>query len=245
MRPTVLAFRNDAELVLTCEHASSRVPDELGDLGMEAGHRDSHIGWDLGTAWLTTELSRVLSVPAVLSPVSRLVVDCNRDLAEPDLMPALSHGVVIPANRSLTIAERQRRLQLYYWPFHDEVDRVVAASPEACLLSLHSFTPEYEDRDFDIGILFDDFESDVQVLSHALTDSGFRVRLNEPYSGFDGLIHSAQTHGRRAGVCYLELEINNVLLVDREQALDVAGRIAAALPAWLSRARDEGGWREK
>ena len=50
--------------------------------------------------------------------------------------------------------------------------------------------------------------------------------MNEPYSGLDGLIYSARRHGRRHGVRYLELEINNALLRARRTR-----RAAVAAPS--------------
>src|SRR5262245_45548012 len=85
-------------VLLTCEHASAAVPEEYRQLGLTADQLHDHIGWDIGAAALTTTLSRLTGTPAVLSGVSRLLVDCNRDLADADLIPSVSHGVVVPGN---------------------------------------------------------------------------------------------------------------------------------------------------
>ena len=53
--------------------------------------------------------------------------------------------------------------------------------------------------------------------------------MNEPYSGLDGLIFSARSHGRRHGVRYLELEINNRLLRSDAEARAVAARLVDAV----------------
>ena len=50
------------------------------------------------------------------------------------------------------------------------------------------------------------------AFARRIAAAGFSVRMNEPYSGLDGLIFSARSHGRRHGLRYLELEINNRLL---------------------------------
>ncbi len=234
MQPTVLRFRSDARLVLTCEHASCVVPAEIGELGVPARVLRDHIGWDIGAAVVTEALSEALAAPAVLSAVSRLIVDCNRALHEDDLMPAISHGVRVPANEKISTQQRQHRIDSFYHPFHREVDRVLAASPAAVLLSIHSFTPHYSDRDFDVGILFDDCEDSAEQVAAALRAGGFAVRLNEPYSGKAGLIYSAQRHGRHAATEYLELEINNARLRQPDAARDLAGRVAVALRGWIS-----------
>ncbi len=206
---------------------------------MSEQHRRDHIGWDLGAEVVTDELSACLLSPAILSSVSRLVVDCNRSIGDHDLIPESSHGVAIPANQNLDEAERRRRVCDYYDSFHDEVDRMLAVSAAARLLSIHSFTPHYDDRDFDIGVLFDDHEAHAEQLADGLRRNGFSVRMNQPYSGLDGLIFSAQSHGRRFGREYLELEINNALLVDESSARTMAKRIAGAVAHFIETDRND------
>ncbi len=228
-RPLTLRGGGGARLVVTCEHASARVPERLGDLGLTEEQRSAHIGWDIGAAWVTEVLSDQLAAPAVLSAVSRLVIDCNRHRSDHDLIPATSHGVVIAANCDLEDGEREHRLREYYDPFHDEIDRLLGLSPAATLISVHSFTPHYDGRDFELGVLFDDCEAHALRMAEDLRRGGFSVRLNEPYSGLDGLIFSAQSHGRRFRRPYLEIEINNRLLRSPAEAQTVAERLTDAV----------------
>jgi predicted N-formylglutamate amidohydrolase len=66
--------------VLVCDHASNRVPQQLGTLGLDAAQLADHIGWDPGAAEVARRLSTLLDAPLVLSGYSRLVIDCNRPL---------------------------------------------------------------------------------------------------------------------------------------------------------------------
>ncbi len=235
--PVTLTGRPDGgQLVLSCEHASAAVPAEYTNLGLGADDLAGHIGWDIGAAAVVTALSRGLGVPAVLSAASRLLVDCNRDLSDADLMPHTSHGTPIPGNAVIDAAERAARLARFYDPFHTAVDTQLAQRPGAALLSVHSFTPSLRgaERGFDVGVLFDDFDDVARAFADRIASSGFSLRLNEPYSGLNGLIYSARRHGRRHGVLYLELEINNRLLGCDVEADDLAVRLAAAV-AWLAR----------
>jgi len=220
-----------ARLVLTCEHASPAVPDEYACLGLTAERLHDHIGWDIGAAMVTEELSRQLQVPAVLSGASRLLVDCNRDLGDHDLIPSASHGVPIPGNAAIDPGDRAERLSRFYDPFHAAVDSALQARPDAFLLSVHSFTPELNGsvRPFDIGVLHDDFEPLARGFAARIAAGAFTVRLNEPYSGLEGLIFSARSHGRRHAVRYLEIEINNRLLRVDADARAVAGRLVEAV----------------
>src|SRR5215468_3353707 len=157
MRPlTISASAAGAPVVLTCEHASAAVPDEYANLGLAPAQLGDHIGWDIGAAAVAEELSRGLRVPAVLSAASRLLVDCNRDLNDIDLMPHESHGIAVPGNAAIDAQERERRLARFYDPYHAAVDALLDRCPEALLLSIHSFTPDLNGctRPFDVGVLY-------------------------------------------------------------------------------------------
>lgn len=227
--------RGRVDLVLTCEHASCAVPSEYDDLGLAGEDLEEHIGWDIGAGALTRSLAERLNAPAVLAGVSRLLIDCNRDLSDHDLIPPVSHGVHVPGNQQLDAVERQRRIENFYEPYHAAIDAIVSRRPQAFLLSLHSFTPELNGnpRRFDVGVLFDVFSDDARLVGEALAGQGLAVRYNQPYSGLDGLIFSARTHGMRHGLRYLELEINNRLLRDPHGVTRIADAVTVAVTCWL------------
>src|SRR6218665_471531 len=64
--------------VLACDHASNRIPEKYGDLGLSPRQRLMHIAWDPGALPVALRLSERLDAPLVFSNVSRLVIDCNR-----------------------------------------------------------------------------------------------------------------------------------------------------------------------
>lgn len=224
-----------AALLLTCEHAGCAVPAEYDDLGLLAEQLQEHIGWDIGAGHVTTVLADTFEATAVLAGVSRLVIDCNRDLADADLIVRESHGTWIPGNADVDEAERQRRIRDFYEPYHAAIEAVLAPRRGSLLLSVHSFTPVLNGRArrFDVGVLFDQCAAEAQRLGAALSRDGLRVRYNQPYSGLDGLIFSARVHGTRHRIPYLELEINNALLRTQPEATAVAARLAAALRTLL------------
>ena len=222
-------------LVVTCEHASCCVPAAYNTLGISKQELCRHIGWDIGARAVTETVARLLDAPAVCSGYSRLLIDCNRDVSDHDLIVQKSDGTPIPGNLNLSEAERHKRLTLFYQPYHDAIDDAIdglidrllgdqaisQTGPQAVrLLSLHSFTPSMngQDRPFDIGILFDHkYDEVAEAFGQRLHEAGYRVRNNEPYSGYDGLIFSARSHGERHQLVYLELEMNNSLLVQPEE----------------------------
>ena len=63
--------------LVTCDHASNRVPDWVGggDLGIAAEDMARHIAWDVGAAGLAQALGAALDSPVVMSDFSRLVID--------------------------------------------------------------------------------------------------------------------------------------------------------------------------
>ena len=80
-----------AAVLFVADHASNRVPAALGDLGVPAADMARHIAWDIGTDALTRALVATVGGAAVLSRVSRLVIDKNRDADHPGLVQAV-HG---------------------------------------------------------------------------------------------------------------------------------------------------------
>jgi predicted N-formylglutamate amidohydrolase len=234
---TVINPDSRGEFVLTCEHASCAVPVEYDDLGLDDEQLREHVGWDVGAGALTQALAQRLGVPAVQSGVSRLVIDCNRDLADHDLIVSASHGVPVPGNHYIDAVERERRIREFYEPYHDAIDHLLATRQDAFLLSVHSFTPILNGRErrFDAGVLFDSFLAEAEQFGTQLAGAGLRVRYNQPYSGLDGLIFSARTHGMRHGLRYLELEVNNRLLRDARGIDAITTAVVQALQPLLER----------
>lgn len=240
---TILNPTGGFPVVLTCEHAAYTLPERYGTLGLAADDLRRHIGWDIG-AWAVVRalLQRVDSV-AVSSAYSRLLIDCNRAPSDHDLIIPESDGTSVSGNRGLTDAERQRRIREFYAPYHAAVDRIARDRADASrlLLSMHSFTPTLDgkDRPFDVGVLFDDHEDIACEFGQRLAHTGYRVRDNEPYSGYAGLIFSARRHGRRHGLPYLEIEMNNALLLTPAGVADMGRRLGRVLGDMFPQTRFE------
>ena len=83
--------------VILCDHASNYVPEDYGTLGLPPADLQRHIAWDPGALGVSETMSRLLDAPLVESCVSRLIIDCNRTLDAPDLIPSLSEATTIPA----------------------------------------------------------------------------------------------------------------------------------------------------
>ena len=137
-------------LLIICDHASNRVPAALDNLGLSADMLARHIGWDIGAAAVTRRLACALDATAILARTSRLVIDPNRDPADPTSIPEISDRIRIPANCDLSAIERARRHAAYFLPYHDAIEREIQRLRAHCtapsIFSVHSFTPRCRAR---------------------------------------------------------------------------------------------------
>jgi predicted N-formylglutamate amidohydrolase len=209
--------RADALVVLTCEHASNHLPPPWQWPPQDRWIVDTHWAWDLGIADVTRALADALDAPAVLAGFTRLLCDVNRPVDAETTFRALADGHVVHLNAALSDVERGSRCERLHAPYHQTVDDVVRRTSRAAVLSMHSFTPVYEagpPRPMELGVLFDEEELVSHRLAESLARDGWKVALNEPYSGKDGLIYSAARHAAAHGRRALELEVRNDLASD-------------------------------
>lgn len=207
--------------VLTCDHASNVLPAEYGTLGLAENEISRHIAWDPGALAVARRLAEALDAPLVETRFSRLVLDCNRPLDAPDLIPQVSETTTIPGNDRLSAADRQARVALCWRPFHDAISALVedrlAAGLETGLVSVHSFTPVYKGikRPWHIGIVHDDDTRLSAPLIAALQSiSGVVVGDNEPYSPADRVYFTLEKHARSRGLPCVMIELRNDEVAD-------------------------------
>jgi len=234
--PVELIGEANGSLVLTCEHASNHVPPPLEPHPSDLPWLQTHWGWDIGAADLTRALVRRTGASAVLSTFSRLVCDPNRPTRSPTWIRRETESHRIHFNRQLDAMERERRDRELHAPYHDAIDSLLAESLSSCsgdflLLSVHSFTPVMmgQARELHAGVLFDGHPSLAIAFLNALRLEGLDTRLNQPYSGLQGMTYAVSRHGTRHGVRYLELEIRNNLIDTLEKAEAMADRVVSAL----------------
>jgi len=228
-----------APLLLLCDHATRFVPRKLKSLGLDEAALCRHIAWDIGIAELTRDLAKRLDAPAVFSHFSRLIVDPNRQLENPTLIPELSDGTVIPGNRDLSPDQRKLRVDTFFRPYHDAVagrlDAMVEKGRTPVLVSMHSFTPIMHGlpRPWQIGILWNRDPRLPRPLMDRLRADGLTVGDNEPYSGADGHGYTQHTHGDRRGLANALIEVRQDLIDTQHGAVAWAERLATALEAVL------------
>jgi predicted N-formylglutamate amidohydrolase len=228
-------------LLWLADHASNRIPPDLANLGLEQHILNQHIAYDIGTGVLAKVLRDRLGGRTVQATVSRLVVDYNREPDHPGLIAESSDGIVIPGNVDLPEAERQRRLDAYFHPYHDSVaaecDSIALKSRGAIMVSIHSFTPKLNsvgmDRPWHIGILYNrDDRLAKKALAWLNKQPGLVVGDNEPYSG-KLLNYTMDRHAEARGLPYVSIEIRQDLLADAAGIARWVRLLADMVPAIL------------
>ena len=237
---TVYNPNGSSPFVLVADHAGQQIPSQLGDLGLPQAELDRHIGWDIGIAGVLRELSPQLDAWAIEQTYSRLVIDCNRPLASPTLMPALSDGTVIAANAGLDDDQRQARIDAIHAPYHAaiaaELDRRAACGQPAVPVLLHSFTPVMNGiaRPWHCGVLYNrDARLAMRLHAALLAEGDLVVGDNQPYAVSDDSDYGANVHAEGRGLPYVEIEIRQDLIRDAAGQAAWAARLARLLPPLL------------
>jgi predicted N-formylglutamate amidohydrolase len=205
--------------ILTCDHASPRIPRRLGNLGLTAADRLRHVAWDIGTAELARRLARILDAPLVLSGYSRLVVDCNRPLEVASAFCTRSEDVDVPGNLTLSDAEKAARAEAFYWPYQDAVHALVDSRMDGerrpVMVSIHSFTPTWHGRPrpWHVGVHYRlDRRLAALMLEGLRADGTLTVGENEPYPVALDEDYTIPVHAERRGLPYVLFEIRQDLL---------------------------------
>lgn len=229
--------RGASPFVIVCDHASNRLPEQYGDLGLSPLERVSHIAWDPGALAVSRALSAALDAPLVQSTVSRLIIDCNRDLDAPDLIWTLSEATRIAANENLGPEERSFRIDHFHRPYHASIETLLEArrhaGQETILVCMHSFTPVYHGvpRPWPIGLIHGLDQRYTRALYDALKadDPELNVGWNEPYAALNGVTLTLEKHGDRRGLEATMIEIRHDEILEPTGVATWSARLAHCL----------------
>jgi predicted N-formylglutamate amidohydrolase len=231
----VIGWPGHGRLVLSCEHASNRIPAPIRAGKLDKPWLATHWAYDIGAAELVREVVRNTGSVAVLSRFSRLICDANRDPTDPTVIVPRVEQHPLGFNEFISGTERALRIERYHAAFHRKIDelleRRLPQGGDVVLVSVHSFVPALYglQRELDVGVLFNPYEAVAKRLAHSLASRGLVTALNEPYSGRRGLIYSAERHGLDHQVLYLELEVNQALLSTPPKVYRIARLIGESL----------------
>lgn len=231
-----------SRLLLLCDHATNRVPASVagGDLGLPPEEMARHIAYDIGARGVALELARIMAAPALLTRFSRLVIDPNRGEDDPTLVMRLYDGTLIPANRHVTAAEVERRLDAFHRPYHRAIDAAIERMGEPALVSIHSYTPQLKGRPlrpWQVGILWHRDGRLAGPLLGRLRAQGYCVGDNEPYSGeLEG--DTMSRHGTARGLAHVLIELRQDLIATPEAQALWAGRLAPIIAGAIGEMAD-------
>jgi predicted N-formylglutamate amidohydrolase len=222
-----------SRLLLLCDHASNALP--AGGLGLDPILLATHIAHDIGAAAVTRALAAAYGAPAFLGAWSRLLVDLNRGADDPTIVMKLSDGSIIPGNARADAAEVARRIAGFHAPYHAAIAATLdGMGPDAVVISIHSFTPAWKGRPrpWDVGVLYDRDRRLADPLMRRLSEAGFTVGDNEPYSGaLEG--DTLYQHGTLRGLPHALIEIRQDLIASDQAAQAFAMRLTPILDAAL------------
>ncbi len=220
-----------AQVVVICDHAANTVPDFVnhGDLGINAADISRHIAYDIGALGVSKRLAEHLDAALIYSNFSRLVIDPNRGEDDPTLVMQLYDGSIIPANRNISDADKNKRLESCYRPYHKALESVLAQRDNPIILSIHTFTKQlngYGQRPWQVGVLYShDTRLSKPVLAELKTETDLNIGDNQPYNGhLKG--DTMETHALQHGRIHVLIEIRNDLIETTENQHKWADRLA-------------------
>ena len=218
-------------VLLVCDHASNRFPKSLGTMGLDYLDRVSHITVDIGSRATTESLARQLNTTAILCQYSRLIVDCNRNLSDNSAYLDKSDGVDIPGNQNLNDNEKEIRESEIYWPYHNAIDtqisRLKKQKVSPIIISIHSFTPVFNGnkREWEVGVLWDKDPTTARIFINKLTEAGFLVGDNKPYSGKDPEDFTLDYHAETIGLPHVGIEIRQDLINNDDGVMRISNTL--------------------
>lgn len=203
-----------AKLILTCEHATNRIPNEYRFLfqGREA-LLESHKGYDPGALALAKKIASVTKSPLYCAPASRLLIEMNRSLGHLNIFSEVT--------KPLPDEEKDRIVSRYYLPHRNEVEqeisRRVHEKNRVLHVGVHTCAAELngEVRWMDIGLLYDPARPLEKELCALWKEElcrirpNLRVRFNYPYLGkADGFTTALRKKFLPGDYLGIEIEVN-------------------------------------
>ena len=214
-----------AILILTCEHASNRLPAAFKK-AVPAEVLKTHRAYDIEAVQVFRKLVKFAKPEFYCEgKFSRLFVDLNRTITNKS---AFSDCYEALAASDKAAAEKAKAQATAYWTEYrtaiekfvesalKQKTRAAKSGPSIVHLGIHSFTPVLNGkvRNTDIGILYDPARPQERAYANVIKaeikrlSPAMKVRFNYPYKGSsDGL---TTTLRKKFGLRYvgIEIEIN-------------------------------------
>ena len=166
----------------------------------------------MGALAFAKQLSDGLRVKLFETRISRLLVDCNRSVHNPQVFSEFV--------KPLRSEEKNAILQKYYYRYRNSIESYIRQQlmkKPVLHVSMHTFTPVWEgvERNIDVSLLFDENRKLENDLCTSWFDRireelvGFDVLTNVPYKGSDdGFTTYLREKFPTQGYMGVEIEIN-------------------------------------
>ncbi len=150
---------------------------------------------DPGAAEFVRELVVDTKSTAVLSRYSRLLIDPNRPMSSETLFRDTADSLPIQLNANISAEEKARRITSLYLPYHLELGRCASQVDPLLILSIHTFTRNYEgeERHFELGVLSSTDDAVASQWAEAFQHAGISTRVNAPWSGKEGFMFACDS----------------------------------------------------
>ncbi len=207
---------SNSRFILTCEHASAKIPEEYQNLGLSEVDLNRHIARDKGAAEVCRFIAKELGCAAFLGKYSRLLIDLNRSADDEELILEESDKTLIPHNLNLSEAEKKKRIETFFNPYyealHSYIDEQIKKGVKPVIFSIHSFTPQLRGgsyRPWQAGILYHKPVKFAEYLYQNLSNGAKNVGENVPYDLRQYNTGAVVVCGERKGLDYGLIEIRD------------------------------------
>ena len=203
-----------APLLILVDHASNYIPSKYKDLGLSKDLIESHIAYDLSILKLSKRINNMMKSDIVFGECSRLIIDLNRGLKDPTLIPSISDKKLILRNIAISSKELNFRKFKFYNNYHSKIDEIIKKKKIKLIISMHSFNPYFKGkkRKTEIGILSNEDRRYSDLLIQYMSISKkYKIGDNVPYKG-DLKGDTLYKHGLKKNIFHSLIEIRNDLI---------------------------------
>ncbi len=120
-----MSSKKNKRILFIADHASNYIPSSLKKLGLGDNQLNSHIAYDLGVKELCINLSNLLNSKYIIGEYSRLIIDLNRDISDPTLIPEIVDRKIIKKNLNLTNYDKKKRISEIYNKYHYKIKTAI------------------------------------------------------------------------------------------------------------------------
>lgn len=216
--------------LLVVDHASNFIPEFYNSLGLKKSLINSHIAYDVNILKISKKVGSLLDTSVISAQFSRLIIDLNRGIEDPTLIPSISDKKIIPGNVLITKSNREKRIKNIYNNYHLSIEELIRIKKIKLIISMHSFNPVFKNniRKVEIGILSNKDRRYSNLLIKNIKNKGFYIGDNDPYKG-DLINDTMYKHGLKNNILHTLIEIRNDLIDSEKKINKMSNFIAKSI----------------